>query len=270
GGLVLNGTATLGQSDNYGYGQLRFMGTQTLDGTGTVALGLSPDNGVQAWNNGATLTIGPNITIRGKFGQGWAGSPGSSFVNQGTIFADTAGGTIRLPGTTWSNSGTIQAANGGSLTLDGNWSTSTPLSFSGNGDLFLNGTWSYNFPLTFSGKTLALRGTWTNYGTITASNANVVIGDVMGVWSNKGTIQVNNCKTSIGYYFSSFTLADLGTFQRTGGSVYLQGILNNTGGTFTLDATTGSWNLSGGTINGGTVTETGGAMLLFTNNGGTL
>ena len=50
----------------------------------------------------------------------------------------------------------------------------------------------------------------------------------------------------------------------------LTGTLNNTGTTLAFTAATGSWNLVGGTITGGTVTETGGAELTFTNSGGTL
>ena len=42
------------------------------------------------------------------------------------------------------------------------------------------------------------------------------------------------------------------------------------GSTLALDATTGSWNLVGGTIRGGAVSESGGAELVFTSSGGTL
>ena len=67
-----------------------------------------------------------------------------------------------------------------------------------------------------------------------------------------------------------FTLAGLGTFNRTGGTVNLMGTLDNTGTTLALDATTGSWNLAGGTLKGGTLSESGGAELVFTTSGGTL
>jgi hypothetical protein len=69
---------------------------------------------------------------------------------------------------------------------------------------------------------------------------------------------------------SSFTAAELGVFERTGGTVNLIGTLLNTGQSFALDGTTGSWVLAGGTIQGGTVTESGGAQLLLTSQGGTL
>ena len=65
-------------------------------------------------------------------------------------------------------------------------------------------------------------------------------------------------------------MAGLGSFTRSGGTVNLTGTLNNTGTTLALTAATGSWNLLGGAISGGTVTETGGAELTFTNSSGTL
>ena len=42
------------------------------------------------------------------------------------------------------------------------------------------------------------------------------------------------------------------------------------GGTLALDGTTGSWNLAGGRIRGGTVTASNGAELVFTSSAGTL
>ncbi len=64
----------------------------------------------------------------------------------------------------------------------------------------------------------------------------------------------------------TFALADLGTFNRSGGKVYLgynlSGVLNNAGTTLALDDATGSWVLNGGTIRGGTIT-TGGSAILF-------
>ena len=50
----------------------------------------------------------------------------------------------------------------------------------------------------------------------------------------------------------------------------LVGTLDNTGTTLALNATTGSWNLVGGTLKGGTLSESGGAELVFTSSGGTL
>ena len=50
----------------------------------------------------------------------------------------------------------------------------------------------------------------------------------------------------------------------------LTGLLNLTGDTLTLDAATGSWTLKGGTIKGGTVTQTAQGALVFTSSQNTL
>ena len=54
----------------------------------------------------------------------------------------------------------------------------------------------------------------------------------------------------------TFTLANLGAFNRNGGTVNLTGILNNTNTTLTLNAASGPWVLNGGTVQGGAITET--------------
>jgi hypothetical protein len=67
---------------------------------------------------------------------------------------------------------------------------------------------------------------------------------------------------------TAFTLANLGTFSRSNGTVNLTGTLDLTGTTLALDATTGSWNVSpGGSLKGGLVTATGGAALTLTGGG---
>jgi hypothetical protein len=62
-GLTLNGTANLGNSAGTTSGYLQFPGTQTLGGTGSIVFGGSVRNGVLSSADGASLTIGPNITI---------------------------------------------------------------------------------------------------------------------------------------------------------------------------------------------------------------
>jgi hypothetical protein len=58
------------------------------------------------------------------------------------------------------------------------------------------------------------------------------------------------------------TTGGLGKWERTGGTVKITGIVNNTGATLALNAGTGSWLLvPGGTIRGGNVTTSGGAAL---------
>src|SRR5262249_18391438 len=79
-------------------------------------------------------------------------------------------------------------------------------------------------------------------------------------WSNAGQVGVNDSTVSLG---GSFTTAGIGTINRTGGTIYLIGLLDNTGHTLALDATTGSWNLAiGGTLRGGSLVTSGGAALV--------
>ena len=71
-----------------------------------------------------------------------------------------------------------------------------------------------------------------------------------GRWRNRGTMTLSTGTLSLG---GTFTTADLGTLQRTGGDLHLAGTLDNVGSTFTLNAKTGSLRFQGGRINGGTV-----------------
>ncbi|MGO9468528.1 MAG: malectin domain-containing carbohydrate-binding protein, partial [Isosphaeraceae bacterium] len=127
-----------------------------------------------------------------------------------------------------------------------------------SGDLTLTG-----------GTTLSLGGAFTlgSSSQVSASNSTLDLGNSSSAWSNQGTITTTNSTVNLG---GSFTLAGLGSFTPSGATVNLTGTLNNTGTTLAFTAATESWNLLGGTISGGTVTEAGGAELVFTNYGGTL
>ena len=103
-------------------------------------------------------------------------------------------------------------------------------------------------------------GTIVNEGTINADTAGGTIqyGDAAGTESNLGTRSKPPARTmNLG---GNFTTAGLGTVEATGGTVNLTGVLT---GDLSLDATTGSWNLSGGTLQDGTLTESGGAELVI-------
>ncbi len=134
----------------------------------------------------------------------------------------------------WANAGSINASNGGSASLAGSWSNSAT-------------------------------------GQITVTGASLTLGDQSGsssnAWSNAGTISASNSTVNLG---GLFTLTALGTFTHSGGTVNLVGTLDNTDTTLALDATTGSWNLLGGTLEGGTYTANDSAELIATSSGGTL
>ena len=70
----------------------------------------------------------------------------------------------------------------------------------------------------------------------------------------------NSGTTNLG---GSFTPAVLGAFTNNGATVNLTGTFDLGGGTFQLNGGTGSWNLLGGTMQNGTLDQTGGAMLIL-------
>jgi hypothetical protein len=81
-----------------------------------------------------------------------------------------------------------------------------------------------------------------------------------GNWNNTLTLHAENSTVNLG---GTFTLATLGTFTRSGGTVNLTGTLDDTGTSLALDTTTGSWQLNGGTIRNGAVTATAGSALII-------
>jgi hypothetical protein len=239
-GLTLNNTILrIGDAAGNGYAYVNFDNTETLNGTnGFVLFGGSYNNALYTNSASAamTLTIGAGVTVHGTYGTLGENYTTGTIVNQGTIAADGTGthSGITVNATNFTNQHVMTAVTNQTLTIDGVWSNAAG-------------------------------------GTITATGATLDLGDQYdsstNAWSNAGTITATNSTVNLG---GVFTLAAAGTFNRTGGTVNIVGTLNNTGSTFTLNAATGSWNLSGGTVKGGTYVASGGAGLVFTSNGGTL
>ncbi len=103
-----------------------------------------------------------------------------------------------------------------------------------------------------------------NSGTLTLNGRN-------GSWTNAGTIDATNATVNFGGTLTTVgsTSGNLGLFNRSGGTVNLTGTLNNTESALVLSRATNSWVLNGGTILGGTLTTTNGASLIV-NGSGTL
>ncbi|HEV3080665.1 MAG TPA: hypothetical protein VGY66_12835, partial [Gemmataceae bacterium] len=240
GTVTLNGTLNLGGVDSASLG-----GTLTLNGVNARLTGAGTavfsDNANNSITFGRSGTIDTGITIRGQHGAVTASSAGVIITNLGKIQADTPDGsggiTVRFTGSTGSgsNAGTIKAVTGGSLTVGSSsaFTNTGTLAADGTGSVLSIGTNGVNPPV------------WT---------------------SPNGTISVtNNATLNLG---NQFTQADLAHFTRDAGStVNLIGTIN---GGLGLDATTGSWQIVGGTINSGTVSTTGGALLIATSTTGTL
>jgi RHS repeat-associated protein len=108
-----------------------------------------------------------------------------------------------------------------------------------------------------TGGTIAVEAsTWSSDGTLSASGSGTL--SLYGAWTNTGTISALAQSTvNLG---GTFSTTDLGTINGVAGTINITGSLNNTG-TLALDAGTGSWQLAGGTITGGTITTAGGAAL---------
>ncbi len=285
-GLTLNGTATIGAASDQTGASIFFQGSETLDGDGDVLFGGGTGDNSIGSNEGSTLTIGPNMTVHG--GSGTIGSSfGDTLINQGTIDADVSGDTISVFSATFQNEGSIGAANGGVLTISDLTGSLGNVSLTGaDSSLTVNGT-NYAIDSSISiasGVTLALLDSWT-MGTgvsLTATQATVELGslgDSSQVWDAGGAVSVmdgtlilgGSAATLAGIVLTNSTLdvqADYTYAQLqpilTGGNqldIGPYGVLDNTGTTIALDATTGDLILSGGTLLGGTVTATGGASV---------
>ena len=179
GGLTLNGAINLGNASGSVYGDLYFEnGPQTLSGTGTVTLGTSTTNYLDAFgpNTAATLTIGSGITVQGGSGTVGGYYSADSLVNDGTI-TSASGQTLTIQGSNWVNAGTI-TANGAIVDLEGSFTTAALGNFTAvGGAVNLMGT------LNNAGATLALSpviGAWRLLGatiaggTITSSGGSVL------------------------------------------------------------------------------------------------
>jgi hypothetical protein len=271
-GLTLNNGAinigSVGGGPNYGYLDFHYAGAQTLGGTGTISFGDSANNGVYFYSSviADQLTINSGITIQGGSGS-IGGNAGFDF--KGTITSDPTtissplGGTITIYGVNWLNEGTIQAAHGGSFTLNGTSTTSAP-------------AWT-----NAAGHTIGIQDNGTL--TITPSGTPTTAGNTM--WVNAGNITATVIPTgnpatnlvptvNLGSTFATAALGNFSNPTNTDGKsaiVNLTGTLYNVGVTTTLNASTGAWRLLGGTVQGGTLASSvAGSALIATGSGGYL
>jgi hypothetical protein len=106
-----------------------------------------------------------------------------------------------------------------------------------------------------------------NQGTVWADTAggNISLGGFGGFDNRLGTVKVTAATTLSLANFNA--TAGIGTWSHTAGTVTLNGSFNNAGNVLALDNNTSDW-VFGGTINNGTVSDTGGHKLIA--NGGTI
>ncbi len=198
-GTITNtGTITLGSTSTYAYLDLNGANA-TLTGGGTVVMGAgAPYALIGSGVAGNTLT-NSNNTIEGD---GYIGDGEITFVNNGTVNANTSGQTLLIQpisAGTDTNTATMEATNGGTLELYAG-------SFANTG------------------------------GTITAATGSAV--DLNDVTITGGTLTTSG--TGVVYGYNNTTLAGLtnaGNFQVINGyATYLSGTITNTG-TMTLGST---------------------------------
>jgi hypothetical protein len=190
-------------------------------------------SGSYIYANGAnnTLTLGASTTGTGEIDLTTDGSSGAAITNQGTLNHNSGYGQIYAP--TFANSGSITNTSPNTYLVLGN--TSSGYNTNNTGTITVNG----------SGSTIYLDGNFDNTGgTLTATQGQFYFrGANSTAHLNGGTLDI-----------------------ASGAHAYLQGTLNNA--STTLNAPhTGSYELSGGTIAGGSIAS---GALTFTGGGGTL
>lgn len=262
-GLTVNGNVLIGGSSLSNYGRLMF-GTEStaatgLSGDATVTFGASTYNAILDESNlpgdENALGLGVNM-IHGSNGTISAAFPNGTLRSSSEIAADT-GGTINVNFSSVANAGSLAAGRGilkvTGLTGDAGRVQFLPSAAGADNTLLsLDGNYTISQnPITVVAQaTLQLNGAWnaaSGRPAITVAGGRLQLG---GIFSLRPGEIVQTAPTS-----SSGEPA-----------VTIEGTLN---GDLTLDASTGSWALSG-TIIGGTVTESGGAVLRLAGSGGTL
>jgi len=209
------------------FGHLNFDGTQTLGGNGSVVFGSSESNGISE-----TGSSGSVLTL----GSALTISGGSGFITA------SSGDSIANDATITTSSGAFTLGN--SFGTAGSLSNYGAISASGGASLTI-----YNLQ-NETGQTISITGGSTLY--------------LGGTWANAGTISNTNSTVD---FAGTFTVVSIGTFNTSGGTVDIVGTLDNSGTTLALSATTGPWNLSGGTIVGGTISDTAGAIFSLVDGG---
>jgi hypothetical protein len=276
---------TIGQSTTFTVaGTTSFSGSVTLGGSNNINL-----------NTTAPFTIASTATWTDSGGLNFYGqTSGVSIVNQGSI--STNGGWFSGQGYgnfLINNSGTITNSggnslqlgyyNGDSLTNSGtilnttSTNQSPTMNIGGSNNTVTNSgliesqaTGSGNSQVYVSSGT---NSTLTNTGTLEATGANAYLtvgaNNSGNAWTNTGgTIEaLNGATVNLAGSFTTATLAG-GRILGAGGTLNLTGALNNTGATLAAP-TSGIYTLDGGSISGGTVNGSLGA-LQFSNNNGTL
>jgi hypothetical protein len=201
------------------------------------------------------------VTVNGTLAPTGSGTPAITIIN-GFVLNGTANVGLGTQSSRLDFSGTQAFSGSGQVVMSAAGS---------NGLNSTGGTLTIGSGLLVHGHSgtvgAALRGL-VNEGTIRVDVSGGVFTVTGAGWTNTGVIQADAGTTL--NLAGTMTSSGLGTWIGAGATVNLVGSLDNTLATLALTASTGSLRLSGGTITGGTIAGTGGAVLLCTTSGGTL
>ena len=248
---ILNGVAVEGDlALTGGNSTLRLLGGSTIDGTVTMT------------GSGARLAFDGDHTFGGRVVQSGSGTANITIENDAVLTlaagAEVSGRRIDL--------GSAQFVNGDRFLVNLGTVAATEADATGVRIRSLNGLTNGGLLLASNGGRLEVGSTvdsFLNEGEVRAAEGSTVTINAAS-WSNTGTLAVDGGTLNLG---GAFTTAGLGTLVRSGGSVNLVGTMDNTGASFGLDALTGPWHLSGGTIRGGTLALADDSLLTFSSSG---
>ncbi len=215
-------------------------GVQVQLGSGSAASAISTSDTWLA-SSAATATLGSFVSVV-QAGQnaallalGWSGvagfGPADTLVNQGTITGAVAGGRLSFGGYgTIINQGTVSVSGGDTLGVTVAQFANTGTLVAGAGGTVLLGQPASPF---------AAAPAWSNSGSILVAGGTLVLGGALGT-------------------------AQLGAITETSGTVVLAGTLSNAGATLAVSGSGGGLSLPNlsltGTITGGTVVDSAGAL----------
>ena len=270
--LTLNGTLTVSGGNTL---VLFDAAAQSLLGNATVHL---RDAEAYFWAM-TPLTIPANVTVSGygiivgsvtNHGHFISDIPTKTLIFGDGSFHNAVGGTVSALGdariyfgdpaggpATFTNDGTL-TATGGILAI-GSTSGSGPLQFVNSGSVTIGSSSSLRIGETFvfSPITVINAGQWE----VTA-NSTMTIGTAQAltpvIYNNTGTTR-STAGGAISI-LAALTTEQLGDFRASGGTVTLKSVIDNSASLLALNATTGTWNVSGGSIVGGSITFNGAAL----------
>jgi len=260
GSMMLDGGSVHGATIDLHGGSLFFSSSlsNVLDGT-TVAgtLDMKPLTGADI----ARFVIRNGLTLNGtmQFRKDTAlWIDGSQTVHSGTLKLDQGSQGINVIRELDSAPGSVLTFGSG-VSLEASNGTKTALTAGG---LVNHGVISVDGSGGGSPTYLTLNaGSLHNTGTISVTNGGeLILGSLTGEFTNTGTISAVDSTLGLGGIMDSSVLP---TIQTTNSRVIFAATVQNGRDSITLDATTGSWEATGGRINGGTVNLLDGATFLF-------